>query len=330
MVAAVAAIDWGWSVVPLHAAPLGRCTCGDPACPTPGRHPRVPAEPFEHHRAGIAEVGRWWRRWPDANLGVVTGMLSGLLVLDVDHRRGGDGTLAHLEATSGPLPSCPEARLAGVERQVFFRHQGPRLPSGPVAPGLTVQADGGLVTIPPSVHSSAMAYHWEVAHEPGGHLVAAAPDWLVDLARRPQGGVEQLALVLDEPTRPGPPSHGAPTLPRGAAVAVVGEFRHQRELLELTGRRRAKGVDQEVVAELVPFLGDSHDRHTLGVRVHGLEVGRVVGEAAERCRPAVVAAIGQYGMATCAARIRGGWDHGHGDVGRFGVTLYLACAAPAT
>lgn len=333
LVAALEGAGRGWSVVPLHEPDAGRpggCSCGQGGCAAPGRHTRVDAEAHEHHRAGPDELRAWWRRWPEANVGVVTGMLSGLLVLDIDHRRGGDGSLAHLEAEFGPLPPTAEVRLGGWERQAWFRHDGPRLASGAVAEGLTVDADGGLVVLPPSTAPSGEAYHWEIEHPPDGHL-PVPPDWLGDLARHPRVErppvVEQLHLPVDDlltpPTPPLPPSE--PTLPAGPAVAVVGESRHQRELLQAAGGRRPHGVDRHVTAELVPIMGDSHDHHALGVRVRGLEVGRVVGPDAQRCRPAVIAAIGQFGMATCHARIRGGWDHGRGDAGRFGITLYLSC-----
>ena len=39
--------------------------------------------------AAEADVEAWWRRWPDANVGVVTGRVSGIVVLDVDPRSGG-------------------------------------------------------------------------------------------------------------------------------------------------------------------------------------------------------------------------------------------------
>ena len=334
--ALVAALDGaarGWSVVALHHpdehAPHG-CSCGRGDCAAPARHARVEVEAHEHHRADPDELRGWWRRWPEANVGVVTGMLSGLLVLEVDHRSGGDGSLVHLEGEFAPLPPTAEVRLGGWERQVWFRHEGPRVASGPVAAGLTVEADGGLVVLPPSRAPSGEVFHWEIEHPPGAHL-PRPPDWLGDLARHPRVErppvVEQLHLPVDDLlTAPSPPvAPSEPTLPPGPAVAVVGESRHQRELLEVAGGRHPDGVDRRVTAELVPILGDTHDRHALGVRVHGLEVGRVVGPAAERCRPAVIAAIGRFGMATCHARIRGGWDHGRGDAGRFGITLYFSC-----
>jgi len=321
LVAAIEAAERGSSVVPL--GPLAALDALGPL------DPLVDLEAPTHHRATPDELRAWWRRWPDANVGVVTGRLSGVLVLDVDHRRGGDGSLVHLEAEFGPLPPTAEVRLGGWERQLWFRHGGPPLASGAVADGLAVQADGGLVVLPPSVAPSGEAYHWEIAHPPADR-VPTTPDWLADLARHPRVDrppvVEQLHLPVDDLLTAPPAMVPAaePTLPSGPAVAVVGESRHQSELAAVTGGRRARGVDRRVTAELVPIAGDPHDPHAIGVRVHGLEVGRVVGAEAERCRPAVIAAIGQHGMATCHARIRGGWNHGRGDLGRLGITLYLS------
>ena len=323
--AALAAAVRGWSVVPVR---VGRAHQAVEAL--------VDVEPAEHHRATADELRRWWRRHHGAGVGVVTGMLSGLLVLTVDEAGGGDGTLAHLEAELGPLPATAEVRLAGRERQCWFRHAGPRVPSGPVARGVAVQADdGGLVVCPPTPHPAGDVYGWVPSEPPADAHLTAAPDWILDLARHPRverpPHVEQLHLPVDDLlTAPSPPSpRGATTLPYGPAVPVVGESRHQRELLELAGGRRPHGVDLAVTAELVPLPGNSHDPNPLGVRVHGVDVGRVVGVDADRCRPAVIAAIGRYGMATCAARIRGGWDHDRIDRGSFGITLHLSPDLPA-
>src|SRR5690606_4983744 len=115
--AARRAATWGWYVVPVdpdEAAPL------------------VDVEAATHHRATTDELDRWWARWPAARAGVVAGMLSGVLVLEVDLLAGGDGTLAHLESQFAHLPPTVEARLAGHVRQAWFRHDGPRLAGGPV------------------------------------------------------------------------------------------------------------------------------------------------------------------------------------------------------
>jgi hypothetical protein len=75
----------GYPVVPMHAAhPRGGCTCpAGPACPDPGKHPRLAAWP-RLAATDPATVRGWWRRWPDANLALATGRRFDVLDLDGD------------------------------------------------------------------------------------------------------------------------------------------------------------------------------------------------------------------------------------------------------
>jgi len=88
----------GWAVLPVHNMANGKCSCGDPSCTSPGKHPRV--------RHGVndatidpAKILGWWRTWADANIGIATGAISNIWVLDVDPRHAGDDTLFGLEQT---------------------------------------------------------------------------------------------------------------------------------------------------------------------------------------------------------------------------------------
>ena len=36
------------------------------------------------------QIHRWWTEWANANVGIVTGAQSGLIVLDIDPRNGGE------------------------------------------------------------------------------------------------------------------------------------------------------------------------------------------------------------------------------------------------
>src|SRR5262245_49985471 len=88
----------GWRVLPLHAMHRTRCSCGQPTCDSPAKHPRLASWTSQASRDAQTIV-RWWRTWPEANVGVATG--AGLLVLDVDPRHAGDASLADLERANG-------------------------------------------------------------------------------------------------------------------------------------------------------------------------------------------------------------------------------------
>ena len=106
-------------------------------------------------------VESWWRRWPEANLGVPTGERSGLLVLDVDPASGGPESLAALERGRGPLPRTTRSRTGGGGTHVFFRYPASeevRNSAGRLGPGLDVRGEGGYVVVPPS--RTRGAYGW--------------------------------------------------------------------------------------------------------------------------------------------------------------------------
>ena len=59
----------------------GLCSCLRLNCDKPGKHPRVQWREFETKLPAEHQVRGWWRRWPDASVIVLTGELSGLLVV---------------------------------------------------------------------------------------------------------------------------------------------------------------------------------------------------------------------------------------------------------
>jgi Bifunctional DNA primase/polymerase, N-terminal len=152
-----------WPVLPLHAMREGRCTCGKPDCPSPGKHPFGPLMPhgLKEGSTDQARIRQWWTQQPDANVGIVTGAASGIFVFDVDPRHGGDEHLAELEREHHPLPRTTEAATGGGGRHLFFAHPGGRVPSRTIVPGVDVKGDGGYVVAPPSVTTA--SYSWLVS-----------------------------------------------------------------------------------------------------------------------------------------------------------------------
>lgn len=123
------------------------------------------------------EVEEWWWRWPEANVGIVTGRVSGIVVLDVDPRSGGGSALGGLEERWGPLPATLEVRTGGGGRHLWFS-SNEELPSTVVAPGLELKAERSVVTAPPSVHASGHRYVWIRARGPDDLPAAPLPRWL--------------------------------------------------------------------------------------------------------------------------------------------------------
>ncbi|HXY44624.1 MAG TPA: bifunctional DNA primase/polymerase [Acidimicrobiales bacterium] len=183
--AALEAVGRGWSVVPMHTAAAGRCSCGDPSCLSPGKHTHIAWKRRMQEAASAEQVRQWWRRWPRANVGIVSGAVSGLVVLDIDPRHGGGDSLSLLESMHGRMPHTVESLTGGGGQHLYFRHPGTLVPSRPIAPGLDLKGDGGLVVCPPSVHVSGRSYAWEEGCAPGEVALADLPWWLPATAPDP-------------------------------------------------------------------------------------------------------------------------------------------------
>jgi len=281
---AVRYAEHGWPVIPLHTPTDNGCSCSrGTECGSPGKHPRT-----QHglHDATLdpVDVRGWWARWPDANVGVVTGARSGLLVLDIDLPHG-PASLARIEATLGPLPVTCEQRTGSGGRQLLFAH--PAEPVGNRArllPGIDVRGDGGYIVVPPSQHATGEPYRWT-----GRTPVAPAPDWLVALLTRepvahtPAGAVARRP-ILQEPSS-ALAHYGAAALDREAAQLAHAVEGTRNDSLN----RAAFKLGQLVGAGALPAdeVADRLERLGTDLGLRPAEVSRTVasGLAAGAARP---------------------------------------------
>ncbi len=179
---ALAYAGLGWSVLPLHSVRGGRCTCGN-TCSNIGKHPLGRLVPNGVHDATTAAnvIRDWWRQCPDANVGIATGALSRLVVLDVDPRHGGDDSLAALLREHGDFPETVENLTGGGGRHLVFVHPGVHVPNrAGLALGLDVRGDGGFIVAPPSLHLSGRRYLWAIGFRPDETPLAELPAWFLE------------------------------------------------------------------------------------------------------------------------------------------------------
>ncbi len=148
----------GLAVFPLHSIRDGRCTCGHDCGRDAAKHPRVKGG-FKAATNDARQIEAWWRKWPDANIGIVTGAVSGIVVVDVDGPEA-LATLQQLASKHEPLPKMPTAKTARGWH-FYFRHPHADLIIPCTArDGIDIRADGGYVVAPPSVHATGHVYQW--------------------------------------------------------------------------------------------------------------------------------------------------------------------------
>jgi len=155
-------LSMGWSVIPLRAR---------------DKRPAIPTwTEYQRHHADRTDVVRWAAQ--GCNVGVVTGEVSGLLVLDLDN------SAAMAEAASRGIPCTVKAATAkGVH--CYFQHPGGRVKNrAGLFPGADIRSDGGFVVAPGSIHPSGTPYTWIAS--PADTPLADAPVWLLEMLTNPR------------------------------------------------------------------------------------------------------------------------------------------------
>jgi hypothetical protein len=220
------------------AAALAYCAAGCSVipCRVTSKQAMVRWKPWQQTAADPDQLRIWWRRWPKANVAIITGRISDLVVVDVDPAHGGLGTLAAMEGDNEPLDRSATVQTPSGGRHYWFRHPGGRLSNSNKAirnrygAGVDIRGDGGLVLAPPSVRVTG-AYRWRVG---GPRTIPPMSAWLVELLRpRP---AERRRVETDST----PTTGRLAGLERQVRTAVEG---NRNSMLYWAGRRLAEMVE---------------------------------------------------------------------------------------
>lgn len=240
----------GWEVFPLHSMnkfssrPHGPrywgCSCGKKdMCENAANHPRT-KNGVKNATTDKGQITKWWTQWPEPNIGLRTGMASGVIVLDIDTQHDGQKSLAQLEKDFGSLPTTLEVTTGGNDRHLYFKHPGGIiLNKVGIAPGIDLRGDGGYVIAPPSRHRSLNLYYWKTRCQP-----AEAPSWLLDLISR-DGFI---------------PTHGRAT-PR--TTVPIAEGARTSRLTSIAGALRRQGLSEEEIHSHIQTINQEKCRPLL-------------------------------------------------------------------
>lgn len=186
----------GWSVVPAHRVIRNTsgatiCSCPQGAdCVSKGKHPAVPWVTFQKIPATEAQIMAWFNGpFADYGVGVITGAVSGIFVIDSDQGQGKPGaeSLNDIQMINGDLPYTVQAKTGGGGVHYVFKHPGNgtliTTAKNVLGAGVDVRGDGGFIVTAPSIHESGRHYIWDDAANPRTTRIVDAPAWVIDLAR---------------------------------------------------------------------------------------------------------------------------------------------------
>ena len=133
---------------------------------------------FQTRKASISEIEGWWPKNSNSNIGIVTGQISGIIVLDIDTPNGLDFVKSQ---------GIPDTAICETSRgkHIYFKHPGFRVKNKNYkskdwdCPGCDLRGDGGYVVAPPSLHPDDTKYTW--IKSPFEVKIAPIPEWLHNL-----------------------------------------------------------------------------------------------------------------------------------------------------
>lgn len=121
---------------------------------------------FQKATTDEMQIETWWKRWPQANIGIATGQMSGglcVIDLDVDEEKGKNGLKAmrDWEQKYGSVmkPSCMAITGRGGLHYFFKTTEHVKCRIN-LLPGVDIRGDGGYIMAPPSLHPNGTRYKW--------------------------------------------------------------------------------------------------------------------------------------------------------------------------
>lgn len=140
------------------------------------KRPSIPWQEFQERIATEDEIKKWLELYPNGDIGVVTGPISRIFVLDVDGEEG------ELSLKGYRIPPTWEVKTKRG-RHIYFRWvpalDGKVTTKAAIKPSVDVRGEGGYVVAPPSAGYNGTPYTWKSAP----HLtpLAVPPEWLIAL-----------------------------------------------------------------------------------------------------------------------------------------------------
>lgn len=111
---------------------------------------------YQQKRATQEEIRGWFAKWPDANIGIATGSLSGIFTLDFDSPDAKDIWESRFE-------EMPPGVFYKTGRGLQYWFNFPSYGQGnktAILPDIDIRGEGGYTVVPPSVHPNGKKYSW--------------------------------------------------------------------------------------------------------------------------------------------------------------------------
>lgn len=105
---------------------------------------------FKDATTNVEQIKQWWKKTPNANIGIATGSISGIVVIDIDVKNGTNGfeTLESIKINTNTLTAITPS---GGRHLYYHLPEIPINSRTAILPGIDIKSDGGYILAPCSV-----------------------------------------------------------------------------------------------------------------------------------------------------------------------------------
>jgi hypothetical protein len=208
-------LDQGFSVIPVKQ----------------DKTPYIKWDEFTKRHPTQEEIEQWFTQWPNANIAIICGKISGIYCIDADSKQGIEWVNTNLPTTSvysKTYKGCHCIFLVPKNSVIGNKVR--------IAPDVDIRGEGGYFVAPPSIHASGHVYQWVFPEGMNGwdDLTEYQPP-TAKLTQFTDDGNINIDLTLSK-TKP-----AFDGVPQGSRNAT---------LTQLVGRWIAKGLDDDEIIEL--------------------------------------------------------------------------------
>jgi len=137
--------------------------------------PLVPWKKYQDVLPTKEEVNHWFNTNPDANIGIVTGAVSNLVVFDLD-----SSAAVHFADEMGGFPDSVAVKT-GKGHHIYAKYPGFEIRNSVNKKlDIDIRADGGYVAAPPSIHGSGHQYDWIEGHSIFEIEPSECSSWMIE------------------------------------------------------------------------------------------------------------------------------------------------------
>ena len=148
--------------------------------PERDKQPLIEWTKWKTEQATKEQIQEWWKKFPDANIGIITGKISNLAVIDVDT----DEALMELNKYLPDNFECPMVQTPGGGRHFYCRWEKGLGTYQHLFGDIELKGEGGKITAPPSIGENGKPYEWIKDYELGKLIIPSLPKEFINAIKK--------------------------------------------------------------------------------------------------------------------------------------------------